>query len=134
MRAHHERAQCGRCAHRHEQRQPDGEQKSDRQRPKERALQAREHENRQKRHSHRGGGVEHGPAHFEGRAHNQLTNVDAMRRAAASSHDVLDINHRIIHDDAQGYDEAAQGHRVERDPKAREDPNRRQERDRNRAE
>ncbi len=126
---HRQGAQRWRRAHRDQQGQPDRDQKSDRQRPEERALEAGHHQDRQEGDSHGGRRVEHRAPDFERSGSEQLADVDAPSAAAAAAQYVFNINHRIVDDHAQRDDQAAERHSVQTQPKGVQNPDSRQQRE-----
>ena len=105
---HHQHAHGRRRTHRDQQRQADGQQERDRQRPEKGPLQAGHHQDGQKRHRHRRGGVEHRPPHLERCAREQLHDVGLRARQAAPAQDVLHVDHRIVDHDAERDHQSAQ--------------------------
>ncbi len=134
MPRHHQRAQRRRRAHGDQQRQTHGEQERNRQRPEKGALQSGHHQYRQKRDRHRRCRIEHRPPHLEGGADEQGADVDVAACAAPAPENVFDVDDGVIDHHAERDNEAAERHGVEAQSPGPENPNRRQQGERDGAE
>ncbi len=131
---HHQRAQRRRRAHGDQQRQAHGEQEGNRQGPEERALESGHRQYGQERHGHRGRRIEHRPANLQRGADEQVADVHIPGGAAAAAKDVLDVDDGIVDHHAERDDQAAERHRIKAQPQRFENPDRRQQCERDRAE
>jgi hypothetical protein len=97
-------------------------------------LQSRQHQDRQKGHRHRRGGVEHRPPYLERGPEQQRAKIRARSRAAPATRDVFHVDDGIVDHHPQGHHKPAEAHGVERQPAEAQEPHGGQERDRNGAE